>query len=264
MLVAGYFAQQRGADNGFATGEANTLLTEQGVKLGNRRSASSRTCWPSGCSSIRDAIACRRSASTICASWSARFCRAEHERAPSTPDEPSAAHRRLLETIGHEVALFGTGDGAHQLDRRVRDALARVPREQFVPADLAARAYDNRPLPIGHGQTISQPLIVALMTQLLRLDPIARVLEIGTGSGYQTAVLAELAAEVVTVEVVADLAATAEARTRALGYDNVEFHIGDGAAGCPERAVRCDHGDRRGAERATGVARSAGARRPHR
>jgi protein-L-isoaspartate(D-aspartate) O-methyltransferase len=157
---------------------------------------------------------------------------------PSTPGaEPiAAAHRSLLETIAHEVALFGTGDGAHELDRRVMDALARVPREEFVPADLAARAYDNRPLPIGHGQTISQPLIVALMTQLLRLGPDARVLEIGTGSGYQTAVLAELAAEVVTVEVVADLAATAEARLGALGHDNVEFRIGDGAAGCPERA----------------------------
>ena len=148
----------------------------------------------------------------------------------------AAAHRRLLETIGHEVALFGTGDGAHRLDPRVMDALARVPREQFVPADLAARAYDNRPLPIGHGQTISQPLIVAVMTQLLRLRRDARVLEIGTGSGYQTAILAELAGEVVTIEVVAELAATAESRLRALGHDNVEFRIGDGAAGYPERA----------------------------
>jgi protein-L-isoaspartate(D-aspartate) O-methyltransferase len=156
-------------------------------------------------------------------------------RSGATPPIP-AARRRLLETIGQEVALFGTGDGAHRLDPRVMDALARVPREQFVPADLAARAYDNRPLPIGHGQTISQPLIVAVMTHLLRLRPDARVLEVGTGSGYQTAILAELAGEVVTIEVVADLAATAAARLRALGHDNVEFHSGDGAAGCPERA----------------------------
>jgi protein-L-isoaspartate(D-aspartate) O-methyltransferase len=148
----------------------------------------------------------------------------------------AAAHRELLETIEHEVALFGTGEGEHRLDSRVIDALAKVERTQFVPADLAARAYDNRPLPIGHGQTISQPLIVAVMTHLLHLGPDARVLEVGTGSGYQTAILAELAGEVVTVETVADLAASAAAKLRAMGYGNVEFRTGDGAAGCPERA----------------------------
>jgi protein-L-isoaspartate(D-aspartate) O-methyltransferase len=152
-----------------------------------------------------------------------------------TGDTPSA-HQKLLETIEHEIALFGTGDGGRRLDPRVMDALAKVPREQFVPADLAARAYDNRPLPIGHGQTISQPLIVAVMTHLLRLQPGARVLEVGTGSGYQTAILAELAKEVATIEVVQDLAADAATKLRALGYDNVEFRTGDGAAGCPERA----------------------------
>jgi protein-L-isoaspartate(D-aspartate) O-methyltransferase len=152
-----------------------------------------------------------------------------------TGDTPSA-HQKLLETIEHEVALFGTGEGEHRLDRRVVDALAKVPREQFVPAELAARAYDNRPLPIGHGQTISQPLIVAVMTHLLRLQPEARVLEVGTGSGYQTAILAELAKEVVTIEVVETLAADAAAKLRALGYDNIEFRTGNGAAGCPERA----------------------------
>ena len=147
-----------------------------------------------------------------------------------------AAHRKLLEVIAREVALFGTGDGEHRLDPRVMDALARVPREQFVPADLAARAYDNRPLPIGHGQTISQPLIVAVMTHLLRLPPAARVLEVGTGSGYQSAILAELAKEVVTLEVVEDLGAGAATKLRELGYQNVECRTGDGAAGCPERA----------------------------
>jgi protein-L-isoaspartate(D-aspartate) O-methyltransferase len=148
----------------------------------------------------------------------------------------ASARQTLLDTIAREVALFGTGDGERRLDQRVIEALAKVPREQFVPADLAPRAYDNRPLPIGHGQTISQPLIVAVMTHLLRLQPEARVLEVGTGSGYQTAILAELAGEVVTIEVVEALAADAAAKLRALGYDHIEFRTGDGAAGCPERA----------------------------
>jgi protein-L-isoaspartate(D-aspartate) O-methyltransferase len=150
--------------------------------------------------------------------------------------ETTSAHQKLLDTIAHEVALLGTGEGGHRLDPRVTGALAKVPREQFVPADLAARAYDNRPLPIGHGQTISQPLIVAIMTHLLRLQPEARVLEVGTGSGYQTAILAELAKQVVTVEVIEPLAAAAKTKLRALGYDQIEFRTGDGATGCPERA----------------------------
>jgi protein-L-isoaspartate(D-aspartate) O-methyltransferase len=150
--------------------------------------------------------------------------------------ETPSARQRLLDTIAREVALFGTGDGEHRLDPRVADALARVPREQFVPADLATRAYDNRPLPIGHGQTISQPLIVAVMTHLLRLQPESRVLEVGTGSGYQTAILAELAREVITLEVVEDLAAGAATKLRDLGYRNIDCRTGDGGAGCPERA----------------------------
>jgi protein-L-isoaspartate(D-aspartate) O-methyltransferase len=160
-----------------------------------------------------------------------------HRSSPSDQSgEPTSAHRALLDTIEREVALFGTGEGEPNLDPRVIQALAKVPREQFVPAHLAARAYDNRPLPIGHGQTISQPLIVAVMTHLLRLGPEARALEVGTGSGYQTAILAELAKEVVTIEVVEALAAAGAAKLRALGYDNVECRTGDGAAGCPERA----------------------------
>jgi protein-L-isoaspartate(D-aspartate) O-methyltransferase len=160
-----------------------------------------------------------------------------HRSSPSDQtDDTASAHRALLDTIEREVALFGTGEGEPNLDPRVIQALAKVPREQFVPAHLAARAYDNRPLPIGHGQTISQPLIVAVMTHLLRLGPEARALEVGTGSGYQTAILAELAKEVVTIEVVEALAAAGAAKLRALGYDNVECRTGDGAAGCPERA----------------------------
>jgi protein-L-isoaspartate(D-aspartate) O-methyltransferase len=155
---------------------------------------------------------------------------------PPAAEAMRAERRALLEVIEREVGWFGTGEGDHRLDPRVVAALAKVPREAFVPADLAARAYDNRPLPIGHGQTISQPLIVAVMTHLLHLGPQARVLEVGTGSGYQTAILAELAKEVVTIEVIEDLATAAAARLEELGYQNVDCRVGDGAAGCPERA----------------------------
>jgi protein-L-isoaspartate(D-aspartate) O-methyltransferase len=151
-------------------------------------------------------------------------------------DKTLAARRDLIATIEREVRWGGIGDGSERLEPRVLDALLRVPRERFVPPELAAHAYDNRPLPIGHGQTISQPLVVAVMTHLLRLQPTSRVLEIGTGSGYQTAILAELAKEVVTIEVVAELAAEARARLEAQGYRNVAFAVGDGAAGRPEQA----------------------------
>jgi protein-L-isoaspartate(D-aspartate) O-methyltransferase len=151
-------------------------------------------------------------------------------------DATRAARRALVETIEREVRWSGIGDGGDRLDPRVLEALLEVPRERFVPEGLADQAYDNRPLPIGHGQTISQPLVVALMSHLLRLEPGARVLEIGTGSGYQTAILAELAAEVVTIEVVEALALEARARLEAAGYRNIVFAVGDGAAGCPARA----------------------------
>ncbi len=160
-------------------------------------------------------------------------------RDPDAPDAPEAmlAERRaLVETLAREIALYGVGDGSSELDPRVLDALLRVPRERFVPPDLRSEAYDNRPLPIGHEQTISQPLIVAVMTHVLHLQPDARVLEVGTGSGYQCAILAELAAEVVTIETIEALAEDARARLQALGYRNIEFHIGDGAAGWPDKA----------------------------
>jgi protein-L-isoaspartate(D-aspartate) O-methyltransferase len=148
----------------------------------------------------------------------------------------AAARAQLVETIEHEVRMYGLGDGTWQLDPQVRAAIAKVPRERFVPADSAAAAYDNRPLPIGHRQTISQPLIVAAMTQLLHIGPGARVLEVGTGSGYQTAVLAELADQVSTIEIVEPLAAGAKQILAELGYDNIAFRCGDGAAGWPEKA----------------------------
>ncbi|HEX5106935.1 MAG TPA: protein-L-isoaspartate(D-aspartate) O-methyltransferase [Vicinamibacterales bacterium] len=119
---------------------------------------------------------------------------------------------------------------------RVLDAVGKVARERFVPPELASRAYDDSPLPIGHGQTISQPYIVAYMSEALDVRPEHRVLEIGTGSGYQAAVLAELAKDVSTIEIVPELARQAADTLRELGYTNVHVREGDGYAGWPERA----------------------------
>jgi protein-L-isoaspartate(D-aspartate) O-methyltransferase len=116
-------------------------------------------------------------------------------------------------------------------DPRVLKAMQRVPRHRFVPPDLVSKAYADHPLPIGEGQTISQPYIVALMTQTLDLDPSAHVLEIGTGSGYQAAVLAEIVAKVTSIEIKALLYRRATATLEALGYTNVSTHHGDGYYG---------------------------------
>ena len=121
-------------------------------------------------------------------------------------------------------------------DLRVLDAMRKVPRERFVPPELASRAHDDGPLPIGFGQTISQPYIVAYMTEILGVAPEHRVLEIGTGSGYQAAVLGELARQVYSIEIVPELAARAESVLKALGYANVTVRAGDGYAGWPELA----------------------------
>jgi protein-L-isoaspartate(D-aspartate) O-methyltransferase len=121
-------------------------------------------------------------------------------------------------------------------DARVLAAMGRVPRHEFVPWTQRPFAYDNRPLPIGHGQTISQPYIVAAMTALLNVGAGDTVLEIGTGSGYQAAVLAELGATVATVEIVEPLAIEATERLRRLGYAAVTTRVGDGYEGWPERA----------------------------
>jgi len=121
-------------------------------------------------------------------------------------------------------------------DPAVIEVMGRVPRHRFVPEEFLDEAYDNRPLPIGYGQTISQPYIVALMTQELRVSPGARVLEIGTGSGYQAAVLAELGVEVYTIEIIGALAETAEATLEELGYTDVHVFNGDGYEGWPEQA----------------------------
>jgi protein-L-isoaspartate(D-aspartate) O-methyltransferase len=121
-------------------------------------------------------------------------------------------------------------------DERVLEAMARVPRELFLPPDLRDRAYEDEALPIGHGATISQPFMVARMSELLAVPPGARVLDVGTGSGYQAAVLAELGAEVHTIERVPALADQARASLAAAGYDRVRVHVGDGSVGLPEHA----------------------------
>jgi protein-L-isoaspartate(D-aspartate) O-methyltransferase len=121
-------------------------------------------------------------------------------------------------------------------DPRVLEAMRRVPREAFVPGASQPLAYADRALPIGFGQTISQPFMVAVMTEALGLGGDQRVLEIGTGSGYQTAILAALASEVITIERLAELAGEARAILRSLGYSNVEVIVGDGTLGLADRA----------------------------
>jgi len=142
----------------------------------------------------------------------------------------------LLDEIRAEVSETWQYTGRAALSPRVLDAFAEVPRHAFLPDTLRAAAYINRPLPIGHGQTISQPYIVALMTDLLDPEPDDIVLEIGTGSGYQAAVLAKLVKQVYSLEIVAALAEQASERLRRLGYGNIEVRQGDGHAGWPEHA----------------------------
>jgi protein-L-isoaspartate(D-aspartate) O-methyltransferase len=142
----------------------------------------------------------------------------------------------LLDEISAEAWDTRQYTGRSAFDGRVMAALREVPRDAFVPPELEHRAYDNLALPIGHGQTISQPYIVALMTDLIRPAPDHVVLEIGTGSGYQAAVLAKLVKQVYTMEIVEALARDAGARLRRLGCDNVEVRSGNGRLGWPEHA----------------------------
>jgi protein-L-isoaspartate(D-aspartate) O-methyltransferase len=145
--------------------------------------------------------------------------------------------QQMLDAIGAELRLTTRWTGRKALQPRVRAALAGVPRERFVPADGVEAAYLNAPLEIGHGQTISQPFIVALMTELLDLPPGANVLEVGTGSGYQAAVLADLTPHVCSIEIIPDLAREAAERLAALGYaERIALRTGDGSLGWPERA----------------------------
>jgi protein-L-isoaspartate(D-aspartate) O-methyltransferase len=147
--------------------------------------------------------------------------------AQSAPDDLARARERMVET---QIADRGVRDA------RVLDALRRVERHRFVPEAARPFAYEDTPLSIGHRQTISQPYVVALMTELARVGPRERVLEVGTGSGYQAAVLALLAREVYSVEIVEPLAREARERLASLGYGNVTVRTGDGYRGWPEKA----------------------------
>lgn len=149
-----------------------------------------------------------------------------HQKATSSSEFVAERQRMVQEQLKPR--------GIH--DQRVLAAMAKVPREEFVPENLRDKSYWDNALPIGHDQTISQPFIVAYMTEQLRLQPTDRVLEIGTGSGYQAAVLAELANEVYTIEIIEPLAKDASARLARLDYNNAHVKIGDGYQGWPEVA----------------------------
>ncbi|MBI1733365.1 MAG: protein-L-isoaspartate(D-aspartate) O-methyltransferase [Gammaproteobacteria bacterium] len=142
----------------------------------------------------------------------------------------------MLDEIADTVQRTQAYTGRQRFSPRVLEAMARVPRHEFVPVELRGLAYENRPLPIGHGQTISQPYIVALMTELADLQPDDVVLEIGTGSGYQAAVLATLVKRVYSIEIIPELGRRAETDLHRLGYANVQVRIGDGYHGWPEFA----------------------------
>jgi protein-L-isoaspartate(D-aspartate) O-methyltransferase len=151
-------------------------------------------------------------------------------------DELADQRLEMLETIRRTVDATSAEIGRTALHPRVMQVLGRVPRHEFVPPQLRDRAYENRPLPIGHGQTISQPYIVALMTDLLGIGEGAAVLEVGTGSGYQAAVLAALGARVHTIEIIEPLAREATRRLRDLGYHSVTVRHADGYFGWAEQA----------------------------
>src|SRR5258705_5287868 len=144
--------------------------------------------------------------------------------APLAADDPATARQHM---VSEQIASRGVRDA------RVLAAMRKVPRHEFVPEAMRASAYDDTPLPIGHQQTISQPYIVAIMTELAELGPRSRVLEVGTGSGYQAAVLAEVAGEVYTIEILEPLAQSAEATLRRLGYRAAHVRQGDGYRGWP-------------------------------
>lgn len=155
-------------------------------------------------------------------------CGASRKEAPAESDEEM--YKRLNAMVDTQIEARGVDDPA------TLAAMRRVPRWEFVPANLRDRAFEDNPLPIGEGQTISQPYIVAYMTAALKLEPDDKVLEVGTGSGYQAAILSVLAAEVYTIEIIPKLGEEAAARLKRLGYDNVHVRIGDGYLGWPEAA----------------------------
>ena len=143
---------------------------------------------------------------------------------------------QMIADIESGVAFTRAMTGRNHLDPRVMEAVRRVPREEFVPADIRRSAFRDGALPVGHGQTISQPYIVALMTDLLELTDTSIVLEIGTGTGYQAAILSRLAKQVYSIERIPELARAAQQRLSEMGYDNVETRCSDGYLGWPEKA----------------------------
>ena len=151
-------------------------------------------------------------------------------------DDYALSRRQMVDSIEADVRDTSLFLEKEALDPRVMEAMRRVPRHEFVKSSLRSLAYTNRPLPIGHGQTISQPYLVAVMTDLLKPVANARVLEIGTGSGYQAAVLAEMVAEVYTMEIIEPLGIAAQERLGRLGYSNVKVRIADGYYGWEELA----------------------------
>lgn len=148
----------------------------------------------------------------------------------------SAQRAVMVQEIAAHAQFARAHIGKETLDDSVMEALGKVPRHDFVPLELRQYAYADSPLPIGYGKTISQPFIVALMTDLLEVKSGESVLEVGTGLGYQAAVLAELAASVYSVEIVEELAKEARTRLGRLGYKNIELKLGDGYYGWPEHA----------------------------
>jgi protein-L-isoaspartate(D-aspartate) O-methyltransferase len=155
---------------------------------------------------------------------------------PSNAQQEAADRQRMVEEIDAMLASTAGAGGPARLSPRVHAAMTEVPRHEFVPREQRSAAYRNRPLPIGHGQTISQPFIVALMTELLQLEKTDKVLEVGTGSGYQAAILSVLAGEVYTIEILPELGQMARANLERLGYRNVSTKIGDGYQGWAEHA----------------------------
>jgi len=155
---------------------------------------------------------------------------------PAQGGEFDAARHRMVEEVLSDAAETSAYSGRAALGQSVIAAMKKVERHRFVPDALATVAYLNRPLPIGYGQTISQPFIVALMTEMMRVGAGDKVLEVGTGSGYQAAVLAEITKSVYSIEIIKPLGEQAGKRLRSLGYRNVETRVGDGYYGWPEAA----------------------------
>jgi protein-L-isoaspartate(D-aspartate) O-methyltransferase len=155
---------------------------------------------------------------------------------PSSAQDWAIQRQQMLTAIRADVVATRSYIGKGTLDANILAAMGRVPRHAFVPPQVMDAAYENRPLPIGYGQTISQPYIVALMTDLLAPAPGHSILEVGTGSGYQAAVVAELGVHVRTIEIIPQLAKQAQERFARLGYDKIQVRQGDGYFGWPDAA----------------------------